>query len=190
MKKSLFLGILSSIFLFLDLNAQNYYQPNFPYIFESRSTLDSNKTSILKIEFDSQGKAYLSRSVRNYEAGDAQKSYVMAPAGEVTIDYLGIEISGNLDSYWIVPISTNDPAQNLNGGGDRVEIWCDCRRGDGTCSVSFMLEKKSLCANCVADVGCRDCEMKAGVKKRDGLVIGPYGGGIVLLKAISVEWRN
>lgn len=187
MKKSLFLGILLSFFLFLDLNAQNYYQPNFVYIFESRSTLDSNKTSILKLEFDNQGKAYLSRSVRNYEAGDTQKSYVMAPAGEVTTDYLGFEISGNLDNYWIVPICTNDPAQSLSGGGDRVEIWCECKRGNGTCSVSFMLNKKSLSANCVADAGCWDCVMKTEVKKRN---IGPYSGGIVLLKAISMEWRN
>jgi hypothetical protein len=182
--------IMSLLFLALlfELNAQNYYQPGILYDFRSRSPLDSNKTSVLAIEFDSQGKAYLSRSTGNYVSGDIQKSYVMAPSEEVVTDYLGFEISGNTDNYWVIPINGSETAQNLSGGGEKVELWCECTKGDGTCSVSYMTSRTTLNATCVANAGCWDCVMKAKVVKR-GVVIGPHVGGIVLLKATSVEWR-
>ncbi len=191
MKSFLFFLLIPAFASFAQ--GQDYYTPGESYAFRSRSLSTPNKTHIIHVRFDAQGKAYLRRSTEDAQSDDIPQLHIMVMEEECFYTFEGIEkitieIRGELSNYWLIPVDGNGQPQNLSahGNDNSVEVICHCVYGDGTCSVAFHTgdRRRSACMTCVPNVGCMDCRMQ--IKKGKGLII---EGGAVLLKASSVEWE-
>ncbi|MBX2890573.1 MAG: hypothetical protein KF734_06570 [Saprospiraceae bacterium] len=186
MKKELFLTVLSiCLFVCQQIFAQSYYQPEVDYVYRSKKAGSSDATSILAVRFNSSGVATIARSETASIETDKELFQVMAPLAEIaTSTFSGgdgsgeVSIEGDTLKYWLVSFDNPSTARN----GNTVTIWCDCKMGGTSCSVSFTLQGNNLNATCATDAGCSKCEMKTKSSSKGQIV----AGGLLLIKAENV----
>lgn len=86
--------------------------------------------------------------------------------------------------YYLLDFGAANPVvAQLSGNGDKVEIACTCKRGGGSCSVSYQSDgRNNLCATCVAEAECRKCKMTATKVGGSGRAT----GSAILVRATSL----
>ncbi len=166
MKKVLF--FLSGLFCAYSLAAQCVtYEHGTRAFYATNEAGDSLIT--LTLHISAGGAVTVSRSVTPFmgtPSGDV--FHLMAVDGEFSIssapgDPLSVELVSATAAYqyYLLDFNTPDPViAQLSGNGDKVEIACTCKRGGGSCSVSYQSDgRNNLCATCVAEAECRKCKM-------------------------------